>query len=72
MKLNLIAEPILIIISLIGFHVLYNNLEPGSSMISVDFRNLSGKKNIIPAKAVICQLQMNNMIAKLYPPEGQK
>ena len=48
----------------------YCNLEPGSNRISVGLRNASAKKITIPAKAVICQVQLMNLVPQLYAPAG--
>ena len=47
------------------------NSEPGSNKISVGLRNVSVKKITIPAKAVISQVQLANMVSKLCAPVGQ-
>ena len=49
----------------------YCNLKPVSNMVSVGLRNISAKKTTIPVKAVICQVHLANMVAKLHALVGK-
>ena len=73
MQLNLIAETIND--SLLPQHIqctpTYCNLEPGSNRVSVGLKNIPAKKITIPTKAVICQVQLANMVPKVHAPIGQ-
>ena len=73
MTLNLLAEPTPNSKSLnnVLFSPGYCNLEPVLIRISASLGNLSAKEIVIPPKAVIAQVQMVNMIPRLYAPEGQ-
>ena len=73
MRLNLIAKPIANsqLPSNIKCMPMYCNVESDSNRTSVWLRNVSGKKIPIPAKAVICQVQLANMVPKLYSPVRQ-
>ena len=49
----------------------YCNLEPYSSRVTVCLRNISAKKITILARAVVCQVQLVNMVPRLLATEGQ-
>ena len=63
MRLNLIAK--LMTDNQLSLFIqctpIYCKLEPGSNSVSAGLRNISAKKITIPAKAVICQVQLANM-----------
>ena len=70
MGLNLIAEPIAN--SQLPYSIqhasTYCNLEPDSRRIKGGLSNVLTKKTTILAKAVICQMQLANIVPKLYAP----
>ena len=49
----------------------YCNLEPGSNMVAVGLRNVSAKQITIPSRAVVCQVQLANMVPKTQTPKEQ-
>ena len=49
----------------------YCSLGTGSSRIRVALRNVSARKNAITAKAATSQVQLANIVLKIYAPVGQ-
>ena len=73
MKLNLITEPIAHS-QIPNFCAVYPSCckpNPESSRITVRLKNVSAKKIMILAKAVIFQVQLADMVPKLCIPVGQ-
>ena len=64
MRLNLIAEPLEInqLPTTVQCTPTYCNLEPGSNTVTVGLRNVSAKQITIPSRAVVCQVQLANMV----------
>ena len=72
MRLNLIAEPSeLINYTLEASITTYCNLEPGSNLVTVGLRNVPAKQITIQSRAVVCQVQLANMVPKIQTPEGE-
>ena len=73
MRLNLIAEPSEInqLPPSIQCSPTYCNLEPDSNKVTVGLRNISAKQITIPSRAVVCQVQLANMVPKIQTPKGQ-
>ena len=73
MRFNVIAETIINNKSPQCIHCAptYCNLEPGSNRVSKGFRNISAKRITVPAKAIITQVELANMVPKLHAPVGQ-
>ena len=73
MRLNLIAEPPEInpLSPSVQCIPTYCNLEPGSNRVTVGLRNVSAKQITIPSKAVVCQVQLANMVPKIQTPKEQ-
>ena len=73
MRLNLIAEPSEInqLPPSVQCTPTYCNLEQGSNWVTVGLRNVSAKQITISSKAVVCQVQLANMVPKIQIPKGQ-
>ena len=73
MKLNLIAEPSKIneLPPSVQCTPTYCNLEPGSNGVTVGLRNVSAKQITIPSRAVVCQVQLANMVPKIQTTKEQ-
>ena len=67
MRLNLIAESSEInqLPPSVQHIPTYCNLEPGSNQITVGLRNVLAKQITIPSRAVVCQVQLANMVLKI-------
>ena len=63
-KLNLIAEPFKDsqLPPSIQCTPTYCNLEPGYNRVTVGLRNVSGRKITVPSGAIVCQIQLANMV----------
>ena len=72
MRLNLIAEPSEInhLPPSVQCTPTYCNLESGSNWVTVSLRNISAKEIAIPSRAVVCQVQLSNMVPKIQTPKG--
>ena len=73
MRLNLIAEPSesnCLPLS-IQCTPTYCNLEPGSNRVTIGLRNVSAKQITIPSRAVVCQVQLTNIVPKIKTPKEQ-
>ena len=46
-------------------------MEPGSNWVTVSLGNVSAKQITIPFRAVVCQVQLANMVPKLQTPKEQ-
>ena len=44
-------------------------MEPGSNRVTVGLRNVSAKQITIPSRAVVCQVQLANMVPKIQTPK---
>ena len=73
MRLNLIAEPSESnqLPPSVQCTPTYCNLEPGSNRVTVGLRNVSAKQIAIPSRAVVCQVQLANMVPKIQIPKEQ-
>ena len=73
MRLNLIAEPSEInqLPPSVQCTPTYCNLEPGSNRVTVGLRNVSARQITIPSRAVVCQVQLANMVPKIQTPKEQ-
>ena len=73
MRLNLIAEPSEMdqLPPSVQCTPTYCNLEPGSNRVTVGLRNVSAKQITIPSRAVVCQVQLANMVPKIQTPKEQ-
>ena len=73
MRLNLIAEPSESnqLPPSVQCTPTYCNLEPGSNRVTVGLRNVSAKQITIPSRAVVCQVQLANMVPKIQTPKEQ-
>ena len=73
MKLNLIAEPFKNsqLPSNIQCTPTYCTLEPGSNQVTVDLRNISARKIIVPSKTIVCQIQLANIIPPMQTSKEQ-
>ena len=71
MRLNLIAEPseITQLPPSVQCTPAYCNLEPGSNRVTVGPRNVSAKQITIPSRAIVCQVQLANMVPKIQTPK---
>ena len=72
MRLTLIVEPSKInqLLPTVLCTPTYCNLEPGSNRVTVDLTN-SAKQITIPSRAVVCQVQLTNMVPKIPMPKEQ-
>ena len=73
MRLNLIAESSEInqLSPGVQYTLTYCDLEPGSHRITVGLRNVSAKQITIPSRAVVCQVQLANMVPKIQTQKGK-
>ena len=73
MRLNLTAEPSESnqLPPSVQCTLTYCNLEPGSNRVTVGLRNVSTKQTTISSRAVVCQVQLANIIPKFQTPKGQ-
>ena len=73
MRLNLIAKPTKNnqLLHSIQCTPTYCKLEPGSNRVTTGLRNISPKNITNPARAVLCQVHLANMVSKLHAPEEQ-
>ena len=73
MRLNLIAKPSEInqLPPSVKCTPTYCTLEPGSNRVTVGLRNVSAKQITIPSRAVVCQVQLANMVPKIQAPKRQ-
>ena len=72
-KLNLIAEPFKDsqLPSSVQCTPTYCNLEPGSNRVTVGLRNVSARKITVPSGAIVCQIQLANMVPPIQTQKEQ-
>ena len=72
-KLNLIAEPFKDNQSPSNVECTptYCNLEPGSNRVTVGLRNILSRKITVPARTIVYQIQLANMVPPIQNPKEQ-
>ena len=73
MRINLITEPSEInqLPPNVQCTPTYCNLDQGSNRVTVGLRNVSAKQITVPSRALVCQVQLASMVAKIQTPKGQ-
>ena len=73
MRLNLIAEvpEINELLPSVQCTLTYCDLERGYNRVTVGLRNVSAKQISIPSRAIVCKVQLTNMVPKNQTPKEQ-
>ena len=67
-KLNLIAEHL----KIASYPLVYNASQPtGSNRVTVGLRNVSASKITVPSGAIVCQIQLTNMVPPIQTQKEQ-
>ena len=46
-------------------------MEPGSNRVTIGLRNISARKITVPSGAIVCQIQLANMVPPIQTPKEQ-